>query len=110
MVLSCGKLEMFDLQQTMRSRFLLILVVILTTFGAVLVAACFDDLNEYDAAYIQDEMLNESSESLSVRWERKAIPLPLVAAASNKSSYATGSEAMATSPTRVCLSSCVLLC
>jgi hypothetical protein len=109
MVLSCGKLEVFDLQQTMKSRFLLTLIVILTTFGAVFVSVCFDDLNEYDAAYIQGEMLKESSESLSGHRDRQAIPLPLVSAASNKNSHATA-VAMTTSPTLVCLFSCVLLC
>jgi hypothetical protein len=93
----------------MRSRFLLTLVVILTTFGAVLLSVSFDDLSESDAAYIQG-MLKESPEGLSGHRDLLAMPLPLVAGAPNKSRYATGSATTAPSPALVCPSSCVLLC
>ena len=94
-------------QQTMRRQFVRRLVVFLAAF-AVFAFVYPDDLWE-DAAYTESEMLKGSSEGLPTHQDQQAVDSSLLAA-SSKSTYSPSSEARATSPTLVSLSTCVLLC
>ena len=49
----------------MNLRMLRALVLVLTAFVAVSMFVCFDDLREYEAAYVQGEMLKESADHLA---------------------------------------------
>jgi hypothetical protein len=63
-----SKLKSFDLQQTMKRKFIRALVVVLAAF-AVFVFAYPDDLWD-DAVYTPSEMLRESSRWISSRFRR----------------------------------------
>jgi hypothetical protein len=91
----------------MNLRILRALVLVLTAFVAVSMFVCFDDLREYEAAYVQGEMLKESADHLAGhRHQQLSYRAP---ASSAKRKYSPGSPA--TKPfALVSLSTCVLLC
>jgi hypothetical protein len=102
-----SKLKSFDLQQTVKRKFIRVFVVVLAGF-ALFVFAYPDDLWD-DAAYTPTEMLRESSERLPAHRDRQTVYSSLFAA-STKSTYSPSSERRTMSPTLVSLSTCVLLC
>ncbi len=85
-------------------------MVVLASFGAVLLVVGPDDLWEYEAGYTQSEMLKQSSQGIPTHRDRQAVcSSPL--AASSKSACSRSSAARVTSsPVVVSLSTCVLLC
>lgn len=91
----------------MNLKMLRALVLVLTAFVAVSMFVCFDDLREYEAAYVQGEMLKESAEHLAGhRRQQLSYAAP---ASSARRKYAPGSPA-AKPFALVSLSTCVLLC
>lgn len=102
-----SKLKSFDLQQTMKRKFIRALVVVLAVFAAFGYVNP-DDLWD-DAAHTPNKMLKESSERLPTHRDRPAVHSSLFTA-SGKSTYSPSSEARMTSPTLVSLATCVLLC
>ena len=94
-------------ERIMNIRMLRALVLVLTAFVAVSLFVCFDDLREYEAAYVQGEMLKESADHLvGHRRQRLSYGAP---ASSAKKKYPSGSPA-AKPFALVSLSTCVLLC
>ena len=73
----------------MNIRMLRALVLVLTAFVAVSLFVCFDDLREYEAAYVQGEMLKESADHLAGhRRQQLSYGAP---ASSAKKKYSPGS-------------------
>ena len=62
----------------MRTKFLRTLVVVFAAFAAMFLPIHHDDLREFDAAYIQREVLRESTESLLAESDRQAVYFPRV--------------------------------
>ena len=91
----------------MTKRFLRSLVILLIALTAAFVFVS-DDVRDYDAAYVRLETLKESSERLATHQVRSAI-YDLLLTYSQKSGNPDRS-AVPTSPTRVSLSTCILLC
>jgi len=92
----------------MREKILGTLVLVLTAFAAVSLVVCADDFREYDAVYVQGEMLKQSAENLDGhRHHQVFYPAPV---ASAKSGYSFGSATGTKSFALVSLSTCVLLC
>ena len=84
------------------------LLLLLAAFAAVSLVVGNDGFREYDAVYLQDEVLKESAQNLDGHRHRQ-LPYPApVTSAKNKrvpnSAPATKSVAL------VSLSTCVLLC
>src|SRR5213593_2326700 len=104
-------------QQTMKRKFVRILVVVLAAF-ALFAFVYPDDLSENDTACGQSGMLKESSVRTPTHWDRQgahrdqqALALdstrPL---APNKKTCSPSSSASATSPMLLSLAACVLRC
>ena len=94
--------------RTMKIKFLRTIVSVLTAFAAVSLFVCTDGVREYDAVYIQGEMLKQSAENIEPqRHQQMPYPAPL-ATANNR--YSRDSAAAAKSFALVSLSTCVLLC
>jgi len=104
-------------QQTMKRKFVRILVVVLAAF-ALFAFVYPDDLSENDTACGQSGMLKESSVRIPTHWDRQgahrdqqALALdstrPL---APNKKTCSPSSSASATSPMLLSLAACVLRC
>src|SRR3989440_2013925 len=104
-------------QQTMKRKFIRILVVVLAAF-ALFAFVYPDDLSENDTACGQSGMLKESSVRTPTHWDRQgahrdqqALALdstrPL---APNKKTCSPSSSASATSPMLLSLAACVLRC
>ena len=96
--------------QAMKLNFMRTLVLALTAFAAVSLVVCNDGFREYDAVYIQGEMLKESAEHLyGQRQRHQQLPYgEPVTSAKNKRS--PGSAPATKSVALVSLSTCVLLC
>jgi hypothetical protein len=93
----------------MKRKFLKSAVVLLAAFGALFVAVSPDDFREFDAAYIQREMLKESAESQApVRHPQPVHFSPAIAL--NQSRYAPSPAAITPSPTLSAFSTCILRC
>jgi len=93
----------------MRRKFLRTLVVVLAALAAMFMAIKHDDLREFDAAYIQREVLRESRESLLAESDRQAVYVPQFASF-GKSRYIARSAPITPSPKLSAFSTCVLLC
>ncbi len=104
-------------QQSMKRKFIRILVVVLAAF-ALFAFVYPDDLSENDTACGQSGMLKESSVRTPTHWDRQgahrdqqALALdstrPL---APNKKTCSPSSSASATSPMLLSLAACVLRC
>lgn len=84
------------------------LVLVLAAFAAVFLFVCTDGVREYDAVYVQGEMLKQAAENVeSHRHPQMPYPAPLATA---KNRYSPGSAAATKSFALVSLSTCVLLC
>jgi hypothetical protein len=93
----------------MRRRVLRTVVVVVAAFGALFQSVGQDDLREFDAAYIQREMLKESSESLTAQRDQQAVYISRFAASSQGTSFAT-SAPVVPSQTLSAISTCILRC
>lgn len=93
----------------MRTKSLRTLVVVFAAFAAMFMTIHHDDLREFDTAYIQREVLRESTESLLAQSDRQAVYFPRFAS-SGKSRYIARSAPITPSPTLSAFSTCVLLC
>lgn len=80
----------------------------MAALAAVSVFVCADGFGEFEAGYVQGEMLKESAESLISRPDQQATYVSPVAS-SRQARHSRGSE-LTKSPALVCLSTCVLLC
>jgi hypothetical protein len=100
-------------QQTMKRKFVRILVVALAAF-ALFAFAYPDDLSENDTACSQSEMLKESSVRIPIHWDRQGAHhdqlAPRSLFASNRKTCFPSSSASATSPMLLSLAACVLRC
>ena len=83
--------------------------MVVTAFVLVSAFVCTDSFREFEAGYIQGEMLKASSENASARPDRKVL-YPVLDAVFGRSRFSRGSAAMLKSPALVSLSTCVLLC
>jgi hypothetical protein len=93
----------------MKRELLRTLVVVLAALAAMFLAFNHDDLREFDAAYIQREVLKESEESLLAQSDGQAVYFPRFAD-TGKSRSITRSAPITPSPTLSAFSTCVLLC
>lgn len=94
--------------QVMRRKFMRALLLVFATFAAVSLVVCNDGFREYDAVYVQGEMLKESAENLyGHRHQQLPHPAPLTSA---KNRCSRGSWPATKSVALVSLSTCVLLC
>jgi hypothetical protein len=94
-------------EQVMNIKMLQALVLVLTALVAVALFVCFDDLREYEAVYVQGEMLKESADHLAGHQHQQlSYGAP---ASSARKKYSPGSPA-AKPFALVSLSTCVLLC
>ena len=92
----------------MKRKILRTLVLVLTAFAAVSMVVCTDGFREYDAVFVQGEVLKQSAENLDAhRHHRMPHPAPV---ASAKRRYSPGSRTDAKPFALVSLSTCVLLC
>ena len=104
-------------QQTMKRKFIRILVVVLAAF-ALFAFVYPDDLSENDTACDQSGMLKESSVRIPTHWDRQGAhrdqqALALDATrpfAPNKKTCSPSSSPSATSPMLLSLAVCVLRC
>jgi hypothetical protein len=92
----------------MRIRVLRTFIVALAACAALLLSVGHDEFKEFDAAYIQQEMLKESAESLIAHRDQQAIYFSRSAVIESRYSYA--SAAVTPSPTLTALSTCILRC
>ena len=92
----------------MKRKFLRTLLLVLAAFAAMSLFVCADDLREYDAVYLQSEMLKESAQDLNRHRYQQLSFAPRVAP--NKNGYSRGSATAAKPFALVCLSTSVLLC
>lgn len=93
----------------MRRKFLRTLVVVLAACAAMLLSVSPDDLREFDAAYLQREMLKESEESLAAHRDQQAVYFSRFSAES-ESGYSPSSAPINPSPTLSAFSTCILRC
>ena len=93
----------------MRTKFLRTLVVVLAAFAAMFMVFNHDDLTEFDAAYIQREVLKESADNLLPQSERQAVYFRRFAATGKIRSIARPAP-ITPSPMLSAFSTCVLLC
>jgi len=93
----------------MRRKLLRTLVVVLAACAAMFLAVSSDDLREFDAAYVQREMLKESAEGLTAHREQQAVHFSRFAAES-ESGYSPSSAPITPSPTLLAFSTCILRC
>ena len=97
-------------QQTMKRKFVRILVVILAAF-ALFAFVYPDDLSENDSASSQSEMLKESSVKVPTHRGQHAVAVDSTRIfASKRSSRSSGSSERTTSPMLLSLAACVLRC
>lgn len=92
----------------MRIRILRTFIVVFAAFGALLLSVGHDDLREFDTAYIQQEMLKESAESIAAQRDQQAVYLAHSVA--GESGALPVSAAIVLSPTLSALSTCILRC
>jgi hypothetical protein len=112
-----GKLSGSIWQQTMKRKFVRILVVVLATF-ALFAFVYPDDPSENDTACGQSEILKEASVRIPTYRDRQASHRDQQALAldstrplaPNKKTCSPSSSASATSPMLLCLAACVLRC
>lgn len=92
----------------MKRKFLRTLILVLTAFAAVSLVLCTDSFREYDAVYVQGEMLKESAQNFDGHRHRQMpYPAPVT---SVKHRYSPGSRTDTKPFALVSLSTCVLLC
>ena len=103
-------------QQTMKRKFVRILVVVLAAF-ALFAFVYPDDLSENDTACGQSGMLKESSVRIPTHWDRQgahrdhqALAVDSTRFAANKSTCSPSSSERTTSPTLLSLAACILRC
>ncbi len=97
-------------QQTMKRKFVRILVVILAAF-ALFAFAYPDDASEEDSASSQSEMLKESSVKVPTHRNQQGVAVDSTRIfASNKSTCSPSSSARTTSPILLSIAACVLRC
>jgi hypothetical protein len=82
--------------------------VVLAASAAVLLSVGHDEFREFDAAYIQQEMLKESAESILAHRDQQ--PIYFTRSAVVESRYFSVSASITTSPTLTALSTCILRC
>jgi hypothetical protein len=92
----------------MRIKLLRTSIVALAAFAALLMSVGYDEFREFDAAYIQQEMLKESAESITAHRDRQAVYFSR--SAISERLYSPESGPVAPSPTLSALSSCILRC
>jgi hypothetical protein len=95
-------------QQSMKGKFVRILVVVFAAF-ALFAFVYPDDLSEDDSACSQSEMLQQSPVTIPTPREQQAVNFGLLVPPS-KSTSSSNFEARTISPTLISLSTCVLLC
>jgi hypothetical protein len=84
------------------------LIVALVASAALLLSLDHDEFREFDAAYIQQEVLKESAESTLAH--RNQQPIYFTRFAVTESRYSSVSASITTSPTLTALSTCILRC
>jgi hypothetical protein len=84
------------------------LIVALVASAALLLSLGHDEFREFDAAYIQQEMLKESAESVLAHRDQQ--PIYFTRSAVIESRYYPESAAITPSPTLLALSTCILRC
>jgi hypothetical protein len=82
--------------------------VALVASAALLLSLGHDEFREFDAAYIQQEMLKESAESILAHRDQQAIHFTRSAVVESR--YSSVSASITTSPTLTALSTCILRC
>jgi hypothetical protein len=92
----------------MRTRFLKTFIVAIAACAALLLSVSQDEFREFDAAYIQQEMLKESAESLIAHRDLQAIYFSQSAAIESR--YSSPSAVIEPSSTLSALSTCILRC
>ena len=92
----------------MKFKFLRTLVLFFAAFGALHLSVGHDDLREFDAAYIQQEMLKRSAESIAAQRDQQAVYFSCYAA--SESRCFPISAAVIPSPTLSAFSTCILRC
>jgi len=84
------------------------LIVALVASAALLLSLGHDEFREFDAAYIQQEMLKESAESVLAHRDQQ--PIYFTRSAVIKSRYHSESAAITPVPILLALSTCILRC
>jgi hypothetical protein len=92
----------------MRIKFLRTFIVALAACAALLLSVSHDEFREFDAAYIQQEMLKESAESPIAHRDQQANYFSRSAVIESR--YSSHSAAIASSSTLLALSTCILRC
>ena len=92
----------------MRIRVLRTFLVALVASAALLLSVSHDEFKEFDAAYIQQEMLKESAESVLAHRDQQ--PIYFTRSAVIKSRYHSESAAITPFPILLALSTCILRC
>jgi transcriptional antiterminator len=82
--------------------------VALVASAALLLSVSHDEFKEFDAAYIQQEMLKESAESLIAHRDQQAIYFSRSAVIESR--YYSESAAITPFPILLALSTCILRC
>jgi hypothetical protein len=93
----------------MRRKILRTFIVIVAAFAAMFLSVGQDDLREFDAAYIQREMLKESSESLAAPRDQQGVYFSRFAT-SSQSPHSPSSTRRTQPPTLSAVSTCILRC
>ena len=93
----------------MKRKFLRTLVLVLTALTAVSVFVCTDGFREYEAGYIQGEMLKASTENVTARPDLH-VYYPALVAASGQNRYSSSSATAMKPLALVSLSTCILRC
>ena len=94
----------------MRTRSLHTLIVALAALAAVFMVVSPDDLREYESAYVRQEVLRESAESIATHRDPHVVVGSTQFGSSSQHRRAPRAAAMTASLALVCLSTCVLLC
>jgi transcriptional antiterminator len=84
------------------------LIVALVASAALLLSLGHDEFREFDAAYIQQEMLKESAESVLAHRDQQ--PIYFTRSAVIESRYYSESAAITPVPILLALSTCILRC
>ena len=96
-----------EILASIMKKFLRALLVVLVALTATF-AFVSDDVRDYDAAYICLETLKQSSEGIAAHPHRRAVYDFLLTSSEKRRN--PNQSAVAISPMRVSLSTCILLC